>query len=350
MKKHITKAAKTFVFFLTGFVILYFVYQRQNKAFQADCALKCIPVEDCSLWAKVATDIGNANYIWVLVPMILFMMTNVIRALRWKMMFSALGYQTRFINLLGTIMINYIANLGIPRSGEIIRAGLISEYENIPIEKSLGTIFTDRIFDVIMLLLVIIFTLMVGGSDLLTYFSVNMDISSKTAFLQSNPLLVAIIVILLLAGVYLLYKKRRALYNTRIGKKLINLVSGFSEGVQSVRNVSSIWLFIFYTVSIWVLYFLMLYLAFRSFGPTEHLGPLAGLIVFMFGSLGILFPSPGGMGSYHFLVGEALAMYSISGSDAFSFANIVFFSIQLFVNIIFGVISLVILPLINKEK
>jgi uncharacterized membrane protein YbhN (UPF0104 family) len=102
-------------------------------------------------------------------------------------------------------------------------------------------------------------------------------------------------------------------------------------------------------VGIWVLYYFMMYFAFFTFAPTAHLGPIAGLVVFVFGSLGILIPTPGGMGSYHYLVGEALTMYGVSGVDAFSFANIVFFSIQLFVNILLGIISLIVLPAINKN-
>jgi uncharacterized membrane protein YbhN (UPF0104 family) len=127
------------------------------------------------------------------------------------------------------------------------------------------------------------------------------------------------------------------------------LFKGFYDGVQSVKNVSSIPLFLVYTVGIWVLYYFMMYLAFFSFEPTANLGPIAGLVVFTFGSLGVLIPTPGGMGSYHYLVGEALSMYGINGADAFSFANIVFFSIQLFVCILFGIISLIILPAINKK-
>ena len=265
-------------------------------------------------------------------------------------MFEAIGYSPRFINLLATIMVNYLANLGIPRSGEIIRAGLISQYEDIPVEKSLGTIFTDRIFDVIMLAGVIGLTLMLGGSDLKAYFDANMNLSARLGWFTTHPWQTAVILVFFSGIVLLAWLKRRVLYSTRLGQKIIRLVEGFYEGVQSVLKVKHLWLFLLYTLMIWVIYYFMLYLAFRSFDPVAHLCPIAGLIVFMFGSLGILIPSPGGMGSYHFLVGEALAMYSISGSDAFSFANIVFFSIQLFVVVIFGIISLILLPIINQEK
>ncbi|MBK9733549.1 MAG: flippase-like domain-containing protein [Saprospiraceae bacterium] len=349
MQKHLSKLAKVSLFFGIGIIILYLVYQRQNVAFQADCSIKGIPESECSLLGKVLHDISGANYLWVVVTMILFMITNVFRALRWKMMFEALGYKPRFINLIGTIMINYLANLGIPRSGEVIRAGLISQYEDIPVEQALGTIFTDRIFDVLMLLIVIGLAMLFGGSDFLAYLEQNINPGLKFGAIINNPLLIVFIIVALLSGIYLLYISRNKMKNSTFGKKIYGLITGFSDGVQSVKNVSSVPLFLFYTLSIWVIYYLMMYFAFFAFAPTAHLGPIAGLVIFVFGSLGILIPTPGGMGSYHYLVGEALAMYGINGSDAFSFANIVFFSIQIFINIVFGIISLIGLPIINKK-
>lgn len=349
MRQHLAKGAKVSIFFAVGIIILYLVYQRQDVAFQADCAIKGTPLSQCSLLDKIISDISNANYIWVAITMVLFMITNIFRALRWKMMLNAIGYQPKLINLFGTIMINYLANLGIPRSGEVIRAGLISQYENIPVEKALGTIFTDRIFDVIMLAIVIGLTMLIGGNDFLAYLNANINIGEKINALAQNTYLVIGLLVILVGSLILVWRKRKNIYETAIGKKIINLFKGFSDGVQSVSHVSSIPLFIFYTVGIWILYYLMSYLAFFAFVPTAHLGPIAGLVVFVFGSLGILIPTPGGMGSYHFLVGEALAMYGVSGTDAFSFANIVFFSIQLFVNILFGIISLIVLPAINKD-
>lgn len=349
MQKHIGKVIKVSIFFAVGIIILYLVYQRQNVAFQADCAIKGTPANECNLIQKIITDISNANYFWVIITMVLFMLTNVLRALRWKMMLQAIGYDPKTINLFGTIMINYLANLGIPRSGEVIRAGLIADYEKIPVEKALGTIFTDRIFDVIMLAIVIGLAMVLGGNDFVNYLDQNINLEQKLSAVFQNKILNTVLIVLGLSAIVLLYKFRHKLFQSAIGQKISNLLKGFADGVQSVRHVSSIPLFIFYTVGIWILYYFMMYLAFFSFEPTSHLGPTAGLVVFVFGSLGILIPTPGGMGSYHYLVGEALAMYGVSGADAFSFANIVFFSIQLFINIFFGIISLVVLPAINKE-
>jgi uncharacterized protein (TIRG00374 family) len=349
MRQHLAKGVKVGLFFTVGIIILYLVYQRQNVAFQADCALKGIPLPSCSLLNKVVVDISGANYFWVLITMFLFMCTNALRALRWQMMFVALGYRPRLINLFGTIMINYLANLGIPRSGEVIRAGLIAEYEDMPVEKALGTIFTDRIFDVFMLAIVVVLAILFGGSDFVAYLEQNVNIASRLSSILNSPSFFIIFILVAASTTYMVYSYRDSIKNSALGKKILGLVSGFADGVKSVQKVSSITLFIIYTVGIWVLYYFMMYLAFFTFVPTAHLGPIAGLVVFVFGSLGILIPTPGGMGSYHYLVGEALAMYGINGSDAFSFANIVFFSIQIFVNVIFGIISLIVLPFVNKN-
>lgn len=265
-------------------------------------------------------------------------------------MFLALGYKPRFYNLFGTIMVNYLANLGIPRSGEVIRAGLLSQYEDIPMEKVLGTIFTDRIFDVLMLIIVLGLSLLLGGQDFIHYLDVNVAFSEKLRVITSNPILSWGLVIIGFITFLFLWDRRFRLKSSKLGTKIYSIFSGFLSGVRSVKNVSSISLFLLYTLAIWVLYYLMLYLAFFSFDPTSHLCPREALIVFVFGSLGILIPTPGGMGSYHFLVGEALGMYGISGTDAFTFANIVFFSIQIFVNILFGSVSMLYLALKNKEK
>ncbi|MBK7636345.1 MAG: flippase-like domain-containing protein [Saprospiraceae bacterium] len=230
MRSHITKGLKVFIFFAIGIVILYLLYQRQDAAFRADCAIKGISAENCSLMSKIKDDISNANYYWVSITMMPFMLTNILRALRWKMMFVAIGYRPRMINLVGTIMINYLANLGIPRSGEVIRAGLLSGYEDIPIEKVLGTIFTDRIFDVMMLLIVIVLAMFFGGNDFLTYLNQNINIGSKLAGIFDNSVLIFVMIALMILSTVVLWKSRSRIMSTTPGQKLVSLFTGFADG------------------------------------------------------------------------------------------------------------------------
>ena len=77
------------------------------------------------------------------------------------------------------------------------------------------------------------------------------------------------------------------------------------------------------------MYYMMTYLCFFAFAPTAHLAPIAALTVFVFGTFGIVIPSPGGMGTYHVLATAALVIHGVNSNDAFSFANIMFFSIQI---------------------
>lgn len=349
MTESIKKAFRASLFFGVGFLVFYLVYVRQNKAYQEECVLKGISPEACSLLDKVISDMQSADYSWIGVVLGLFLLSNVFRTLRWKMMLRSMGYFPSSVNLFGTIMINYLVNLGIPRSGEIVRAGLISNYENIPVEKVLGTIFTDRIFDVICLFFVLVLTVIFGGTDFYNYLQANIDITQKLSIFTNHRFLWAGILLACIASFVWLYRNRRSMLQTSFGQRVWYRISGFLNGVSSVKNVSSPFLFAFHTLMIWVCYYFMMYLSFFSFTPTAHLGPVEGLVVFAFGSLGILFPSPGGMGSYHMLVAEGLSMYGLSGADGFSFANIVFFSVSVGINVVLGLLFLVLLPILNQD-
>jgi uncharacterized membrane protein YbhN (UPF0104 family) len=120
--------------------------------------------------------------------------------------------------------------------------------------------------------------------------------------------------------------------------------------LRAIQKLENPLAFIGHTLFIWLMYYLMLYFAFFSFGPTAHLGAVAGLLVFVFGALGMVIPSPGGIGSYQYLVSTALVtFYAIGGSDALSFANIAF-TAPFLCNIIFGIIAFVLLPVLNRKK
>lgn len=133
-------------------------------------------------------------------------------------------------------------------------------------------------------------------------------------------------------------------------KKILGMLKGFWEGIKSVAKLRNPWLFALHSLNIWVMYFVMTWLGFQAFGPTAHLGLMAALTVFAFGTLGMVIPSPGGMGTFHFLVITALtAFYGIKGDDAFSVANIIFFSIQIGLTSLLGIAALLILPIYNKH-
>ena len=326
-----------------GVLILVLVYKSQNAAYIAECATKGIPDAECSLLEKLKSDFASVNYWWILVILTAFIFSNILRAHRWLLLIKTMGVHGRMSNAFFTIMVGYFANMGLPRVGEVVRAGLFAKYEGIGPEKVMGTIVVDRILDLLSLLFAIILALILQGNVLFDFFK---DTIGDSIFGQGW------IYIVMGSGIFILfilYKYRRIIKKWNLYQKIQHLVEGFRDGLRSLRRVEKPWVLFLDTVLIWIMYFLMMFLCFKSFEPTAHLGGMAGLMVFVFGGLGIVFPSPGGMGTFHAMVITALAIYGIHGDDAFSFANIQYFSVQLIGCMLMGIIGLIVLPIINKK-
>ena len=326
-----------------GAFILYYVYKSQNAAYIAECALKGIPDSECSLIEKLKSDFRGAHYGWIALVIIAYLFSNVLRAHRWLMLIHTLGRKGSLINAFFTIMVGYFANMGLPRAGEIVRAGLFAKYESIGAEKVMGTIVVDRILDLLSLLFAIILVIILQGDVLWDFFGNKL----KDSILAKGWVyfLIGGIILLLIS----IYRFRHVIKRWNLYLKIHHLVEGFRDGLRSLKRVDQPWLLFLDTALIWLMYYLMMFLCFKAFDPTAHLGAMAGLMVFVFGGLGIVFPSPGGMGTFHAMVITALAIYGIHGDDAFSFANIQYFSVQLLGSILFGIIGLIVLPIINKK-
>jgi hypothetical protein len=329
---------------------MYWVYIKQAAIYDQECEIKGIAPQQCSLLYKILADMSHADFRWIIFSMMIFVLSNVIRAYRWRMMFQSIGYNPSYINLLGAIFINYFANLGIPRSGEIIRGTVISKYDGIPLDKALGTIVLDRLLDALMFAIFVVISLFIGGKAYLDYLQKNSNFSSKFELFNRVPwpLWLALSVMVVFTT-YILIQKRKTLMAMPTVQKIGKVIKGVLKGLQSIKEVEKPWLFSIQTVSIWICYFMMLYVMFFAFKPTEHLGLSAALIVFVFGSLGMLIPSPGGMGAYHYLISEGLQLNGVGSTDGFTFANILFFSIQVGITLICGILALIALPLLNKK-
>lgn len=348
MKQIISNLLKFIIFLGIGLGILYYVYLRQDAAYQEDCVLKNIPPEQCDLIQKIIDDFSSANYFWVLLVLICFLISNLSRNARWLMLLKPLGYTPRFINGYCSIMIGYFANLFLPRIGEVVRAGTISRYEKMAPEKVMGTIVVDRLVDVMSMLVVFGLAFVCEAGTLWDYIS-KLRGGSETATEEGVVNLLVILAVAGLVFLFILFLFRNKLRRTKLYEKIINIIKGLWEGVQTIRQVEKPWLFVLHSINVWLMYYLMTYLCFFAFGPTAMLGLGAGLIIFVSGALGILIPSPGGLGTYHFLVTEALMIYGLNEADGFSFANILFFSVQIGCNVFLGLTAYLILPMLNRN-
>lgn len=310
-----------------------------------DCMAEGKTEAECNLGDKLIDDLTSAKPFWIFMVFVTFSISNVSRAIRWQMLLQPLGRKARLANTFFCTMIGYFSNLFLPRAGEVIKAGTLSKYENMPVEKVMGTVVVDRLLDVISILIVTFLALVLEFDKLWNYFSGPIEnFLGKKGMIILAVMGVSVIVFFMLA-----YLFRSAFSETKLYKKLVSLLLGFKEGLLSIGKLENIPMFIFHSVLIWFMYFLMVYCSFFAFEPTSHLKPIVALMAFVFGAWGIVIPSPGGMGSYHYLTILVLGMYGVSKFDAFSFSNISFCTIQIATNVSFGIIAFTIIGYLNRN-
>jgi uncharacterized protein (TIRG00374 family) len=265
------------------------------------------------------------------------------------MLIESLGKKPRTINTFLAVMVGYFANLALPRMGEISRCGLISKYENISFSKLIGTVVLERVLDIMMLIIFLLIALGTQFSIISHFFSNNPEVSSKLSniFASANTLYVIIAFSLI---VWLLRKKFK---NTNTFKKVDQTLSNFMAGFRAMRALDHKIYFILHTVFIWIMYYLMTYICFFSFGFTSNLPAIAGLTVFVMGSFGMVAPVQGGIGAWHFMVIGTLLVYlpGVSNIESMSksFALVVH-GAQTAMIIILGTLSVIALPIANRKQ
>lgn len=338
-----------------GCAILFFVYSNQSAAYAQECLCKggC---EYENLIDKIKNDFRAANPFWLGMICLAFMFSNLCRALRWNMLIEPLGYKPKTFNTFFATMVGYLVNLALPRAGEVAKPATLAQYEKIPLDKLVGTIVIDRIFDVLMLLLVTGLTFLLQFNHFYDFLfgeatpqpecvaGITREESASIPWLLLFQIAIGIGVLVLLV----IMTKWKTIKETTVAKKIIALVMNVIEGVKTVFQLKKPVLFVVYTVLIWVMYFLMMYLCFFAYAPTSNLPATVGLLAFTFSVYGMVIPSPGGMGTYQIAVTAALVIYGVAEADAFTFSNIIFFTITIFCNIFFGLLAYLLLPIYNK--
>lgn len=291
-----------------------------------------------------------ADYSWIILGILLGMLSHWVRALRWRMLMEPLDYKPRRLNVYMAVLIAYLANLALPRLGEVSRCGILSKYEKIPFNKSFGTVITERAIDLITYILLFFLMILTMSEALSVYVNdkIYVPIMSKFQFTSDeNSNFVWLIFAILLSMVSLLFFFRTTIRNTKIYLKLNNLVSGFLAGMKSLLRIKRPWLFISYTIAIWVLYLLMSYVVFFSLKETSALSLKAGLTVLVFGSIGIMIVQ-GGIGIYPAIVAETLVLFSINSITGYAMGWLIWAS-QTIMILIAGVFSLLLLHTYNRK-
>lgn len=266
---------------------------------------------------------------------------QMLRGWRWRLALEPLGERPRSATCVFAIFVSYAASLVIPRIGEITRCGTLARIEGTGFAKSLGTVVSERIVDSLSMLLVFGAALLLQWQEFARFFS-NTGTKFETLFSGTSVSIMVAVVVVLAVGVWYGAK------HIRLGGRLKIAWDNLIQGIASLAHMQRLGLYVFYSVAIWVCYYLHFYLAFYSFDFTAHLGPFAGLAVFTAGSFAVLIPTPNGAGPWHFAVKTMLVLYGVEQEAGILFALVVH-TLQTGLIVVLGMVGLIALSFFKRK-
>lgn len=289
----------------------------------------------------------NADYFWIIASMVLSIVSYWLRAARWKLLLDPIGHPIQTQNGFWAISFAYFMNLTIPRSGEIARATSLYKMEQVPVDKSLGTIVLERVIDILFLGLFFLLTLIFNSETLFSFFSMG----EKPSF---ENLLILISFIILIVGILFFIRKR--IRNLKLYQTGIRFLKGIWTGFKSILKLQHRTLFVIYSFGIWICYFLMTYLVVFAFPATEHFGLGEGFFLIVSGALGMILPAVGGLG-YPYVMSMAFAAIYLSqgltaeeGKAVGNYFGLILYFAQIISILFFGLLSIFYISKTTQKK
>ena len=323
------KFLKIGFFFLLGIALIWW-------------SLHQIPAEE---WTKFTLALKQSK-LWIVFPVFIILgLSHFLRALRWRLIMEPLGYQPSIANTYLAVLIGYLANLAIPRLGEVLKCTLLAKYEKVPAEKIVGTIVAERAFDVLSLGIVFLMALGLQFNVIEAGWN-QLKSQTATPVIDSNEgdwrmyLYVGIGVILV--ALFFIFRKRIPTMLASIQQ----ILSGIWEGVMSATKLKQQKLFFLYSFGIWFLYLLATYVGLYATAGTESSFATA-ISCLAYASIGMIL-TPGGIGAYAYFMAKVLELNGVDYTLGLANGTLQWFS-QFLIVIVLGGLSLIILPIINKQ-
>lgn len=324
--KKIARYIRVVIFLVLGLALLWWVTRGQDLE-------------------QIMIEVRNANYFWILLAMVAGVISHFVRALRWNILIHSMGFKTEALSTFHAVMSGYVANLVVPRLGEVTKCAVLSKSKGIPFNSLAGTMVAERFVDMLTLGLLMFFTIVIQFSFLKNFlydFFFEPFLDKGISNLLIIGIAGGILFILMVFFVIWFRNLLRKAQPDSLGYKLRRQLRGFANGIKTLWMMRHKGLFLIYTLVIWVLYFFTAYLSFFAIDATSHLLPLAGITLLAVGSLGIVAPVPGGIGTYHFITILTLTqLYGIASEPATSYAYITHAMQMVLIILTGGVLSLV---------
>ena len=261
----------------------------------------------------------DMNWWWMLFSLLFGVSAQLFRALRWKQSLEPLAEHPRLRDCIHGVFISYASSLIVPRSGELTRCGILARYDGTSFAKALGTVVTERIIDALLLLLICVCVMLSQLTVFTRFFDITgTDILTTLRGFTTMGYFVTGLCLIVTVAFVILSLKRFSLFSN-----LRRAAGNITEGIMSLRGVKNKPMLVFYSLMIWVSYFLHYRVTFYCFDFTENLGLTIALVSFIVGSISVVVPTPNGAGPWHFAVKTILVLYGVADSDAVTFVLIV---------------------------
>lgn len=287
---------------------------------------------------------AQTRFLYILPVLLALLLAHYYRALRWRLLMQPMGYAPSRANSFLVVLIGYFFNLLVPRLGEVMKCTMLAKYENIPADKLIGTIVAERAVDLICLV-VITLIMLVTQFDLLGETAIS---GIKQAIKGASILKISLTIALVAGIIFLIRFLAHRFGHFRIMRVIRKFGIGIWHGLTSIGNIKDKGWFLAHTVAIWAMYLLSIWLGFKAFPDVSTLTLNASIAILVFGSLGMIV-TQGGIGAYQLAVQKTLLLYGISAVTGLAFGWVLW-GAQTAIVILAGVISLLVLPLINRKK
>ncbi len=297
-RQHIERILGYSLPFVLMVILLFFAFRNVNIGKALDL------IEKTSIW-------------WMIVFILVFLFSHLVRAYRWKVIVSSVKKDTKLLHLFGAIMVGYGVNALVPRLGEVYRALYVGKWENISRSSMFGTIVVERVLDILALGISVLISVMIYPGNLY----------NKISWLKSAVVLGFIIIFAMIIFLLLLVKFKQKFYSTivkfvgklseKIAGKLAYIFNMLTEGFASLQGAKNYFFTILLTAAIMLIYGLTSYLGFLMLGMNKiHVVTYGTAWILMtISAFGIIIPTPGGTGSYHLIVISVLV-------DIFNFSRV----------------------------
>ncbi len=300
-------------------------------------------------WTELFQKMANANLYWLTLGVFISLLSHWIRAYRATQLYDAMHFKVSATNSFYAVLIGYMMNYIIPRAGEVSRCAAISKTDDVPVEKSLGSVVTERLVDMAILVLILGLIFLMQFDLISNFIQSALNSQNTTNENQTIPIKWIVLGLLFLIGI-LLFVLRKKLVKSALFIRIFEMIQGFGDGLLSIRHVKNPYLFVFLSLLIWLGYILMMYVCLFSMDATSHLNFVDCLTVFAIGTIGVVLPAPGaGAGTYHFFVMQSLLLFGVAKEDGIAYATMVH-GIQMLVLIALGAMASLIVLSKQKKK